>query len=154
MRHAVLSFLLLGCSSTPDSGTDAATDAPTTMDDAAMDKLLDRQSKVLVVPFSAGYWEIDVDDNVTATSYLTYQALVGENCDHQLVPNASGFVNANLAANPMLNIASHNPATTTLSMRIVGISQNLSNQDYTGLFTKMIVAVNKGAEPFYTNVGT
>jgi hypothetical protein len=115
---------------------------------------VDRQGKVLVVPFSAGYWELDCDDNVTATSYLTYQALVGENCDHRLAPNSIGFVDAQLAANPVLNIASHAPGTTTLSMRIVGISQNFSNQDYTGLYVKMVVAVNKGAEPFYTNVGT
>ena len=115
---------------------------------------VDRQSKVLVVPFSAGVWEIDVDDNTTATTYLGYQAFIGENCDHQLVPNASGFVNAQLAANPMLNIASHAAATTTLSMRIVGVSQNFANQDFSGLFVKMLVSINKGAEPFYTNVGT
>lgn len=115
---------------------------------------VDRQSKVMVVPFSAGVWEIDVDDNATATTYLAYQVLIGENCDHRLIPNASGFLDANLAANPLLNIASHNPATATLSMRIVGISQNLANQDYTGLFVKLLVSVNKGAEPYFTNVGT
>lgn len=114
---------------------------------------VDRQTKVMVVPFSQGYWELDVDDATTATSYLTYQALVGENCDHRLAPNSIGFLDANLMANPVLNIASHAAATTTLSMRIVGISQNFSNQDYTGLYVKMVVAVNKGGEPFYTNVG-
>lgn len=114
---------------------------------------VDFQSQVLVVRFSAGIWEIDVDDNVTATSYLAYQALIGENCDHQLVPNGQGFTNAQLAANPVLNIASHNPATTTLSMRITGISTNFANQDYSGTFVKLLVGVNKGQEPFYTNVG-
>lgn len=115
---------------------------------------VDRQSKVLVVPFSAGTWEIDVDDNVTATTYLGYQAFIGENCDHRLAPNTIGFLDAQLAANPVLNIASHAAATTTLSMRIVGVSQNLANQDFSGTFVKMLVAINKGAEPFYTNVGT
>lgn len=114
---------------------------------------VDRQSQVYVVPFSMGYWEIDADDNVTATSYLAYQAFIGENCDHQNYPNAQGFVNAQLAANPMLNIASHNPATTTLSMRIYAISPNFANQDYTGTNVKLVVGVNKGQEPFYTNVG-
>lgn len=115
---------------------------------------VDRQSKVLVVPFSAGIWEIDCDDAVTATTYLGYQALIGENCDHRLVPNASGYVNAQLAANPVLNIASHAAATTTLSMRIFGVSQNFSNQDFSGNYVKLFVQVNKGAESLYTNVGT
>jgi hypothetical protein len=115
---------------------------------------VDRQSKVLVVPCSAGVWEIDVDDNTTATTYLGYQALIGENADHQNYPNAQGHVNADLMVNPLLNIASHNPATTTLAWRIVGISQNLANQDFSGTFVKLLVSVNKGAEPFYTATGT
>ena len=115
---------------------------------------VDRQTKALVVPFSAGVWELDCDDNVTATTYLAYQVLIGENCDHRLSPNALGYVNAQLAANPVLNIASHNPATATLSMRIVGVSTNLANADFTGNYVKLMVSVNKGAEPFYTNVGT
>jgi hypothetical protein len=115
----------------------------------------ERQSQVLVVPFSMGYWEIDVDDNTTAAAgtYASYQAFVGENVDHRLIPNASGFVDAQLAANPLINIASHNPATTTLSMRIYDVSKNFSNADFTGLFVKLTVGVNKGQEPFYTNVG-
>ena len=114
---------------------------------------VDRQSKVLVVPFSAGIWEIDCDDNVTATAYLAYQALIGENCDHSLAPNTSGFTNAQVSANPVLNIASHAAATTTLSFRIWGVSQNFANQDFTGNYVKMLVQINKGAESLYTNVG-
>lgn len=114
---------------------------------------VDRQSKVLVVPFSAGIWEIDCDDAVTAATYLAYQALIGENCDHRLAPNTSGFVNAQLSANPVLNIASHAAATTTLSMRIFGISQTFANQDFSGNFVKLLVQINKGAESLYTNVG-
>lgn len=115
---------------------------------------VDRQSKVLVAPISSGYWEFDCDDAVTATSYLAYQALIGENCDHRLSPNALGFVNAQLAANPVLNIASHAAATTTLSLRIVGVSYTVANLDFTGNYVKIIAEANKGAEPFYTNVGT
>jgi len=114
---------------------------------------VDRISQVLVVPFSAGMWEIDVDDNTTATTQAGYQAFVGENCDHQLVPNAQGFVNAQLAANPVLNIASHAAATTTLSMRIRGISKNFANQDFSGKFVKLIVSVNKGQENYFTSAG-
>lgn len=115
---------------------------------------VDRQTRVMVVPMSAGIWELDCDDNTTATTFLAYQALIGENCDHRLTPNGAGYVTAQLFANPVLNIASHNPATTTLSMRIVGISQNFSNQDFSGNYVKMMVQVNKGAESLYTNVGT
>ena len=114
---------------------------------------IDRISQVLVVPFSAGMWEIDVDDNTTATTRAAYQALVGQNCDHQNYPNSQGFLNAQLACNPMLNIASHAAATATLSMRIRGISKNFANQDLTGKFVKLIVSVNKGQGNYFTNVG-
>lgn len=114
--------------------------------------VLDRQSKVLVAPFSEGIWEIDVDDNTTATTLLAYQALVGENCDHRLA--AAAATAPAFSANPVLNIASHNPATATLSMRIFGVSQTFENQDFSGAWVKLLVTVNKGAEAFYTNVGT
>jgi hypothetical protein len=114
---------------------------------------VDRQSKVLVVPCSAGVWEIDVDDNTTATTYLGYQAFIGENAEHQCYPNSQGHVDADLMVNPLLNIASH-ATTSTLAWRIVGISQSLSNQDYSGKYVKLLVSVNKGAEPFYTATGT
>ena len=111
---------------------------------------VDRQTKVLVVPVSAGYWEADCDGlgSATASTYLGYQALIGENVDHQNVG-----VTASLQLNPKINIASHAAATTTLSWRIFGISQNFSNQDFAGANVKLIVVPNKGQEPFYTNVG-
>ena len=113
---------------------------------------IDRQSKVLVTPFSEGIWEIDVNDIVTATTLPAYQALVGENCEHQLAAAAATAVP--FSANPVLAIATHNPATAALSMRIFGVSQTFENQDYAGAWVKMLVTVNKGAEAFYTNVGT
>lgn len=113
---------------------------------------IDRQSKVLVVPASGGFWEVDCDDIVTATTYLAYQALIGENVDHQLVPAAATAVT--LSANPVLDISGHNPATAGLSFRIVGVSQTVENQDFAGQWVKLIVSVNDGAEPFFTNVGT
>jgi len=113
---------------------------------------IDRQSRVLVTPFSEGIWEIDCDDILTATTLLTYQALVGENCDHQLAAAVAGA--PPFSANPVLDISTHNPATATLSMRIFGVSQTGENQDFAGQWVKMLVTVNKGAEAFYTNVGT
>lgn len=113
---------------------------------------LDRQSWVLVAPISQGFWEIDCDDIVTATTQLGYQAFVGENCDHQLA--AAVATAPLLTANPVLDISSHNPATAGLSFRIVGVSQNAANQDFAGQWVKMVVSINDGAEPFFTNVGT
>lgn len=111
---------------------------------------VDRQSKLLVVPASAGYWEADCDGvgGATASTYLAYQAFIGENVDHQNVGVA-----ATLQLNPKLNIASHAAPGSALAWRIAGVSQNFSNQDYTGANVKLIVAVNKGQEPFYTNAG-
>jgi hypothetical protein len=112
---------------------------------------VDRQTKLLVVPASAGFWEADCDGvgSAAASTYLGYQAFINENVDHQNVG-----VSASLQLNPKINIASHAAATATLSWRIAGISQNVSNQDYTGANVKLVVSINKGQEPFFTNVGT
>jgi hypothetical protein len=113
---------------------------------------IDRQSKVLVVPASGAFWEMDVNDNTTATTYLAYQAFIGENVDHQLA--AAVATAPLLTANPVLAISTHNPATAGLTFRVVGVSQNAANQDFSGQWVKMVVSINDGAEPFFTNVGT
>lgn len=111
---------------------------------------VERQSKVLVVPASAGYWEADCDGvgGAVASTLLGYQAFVGENIDHQNVANAT-----TLQLNPKLNIASHAAPFTAGAWRIMQVSQNFSNQDFSGANVKLIVGVNKGQEPFYTNSG-
>ena len=109
---------------------------------------IERISQVFVVPAATGgFWEIDVDDNTTATTLLTYQALVGENADHRNTPN-----DTLLQANPLLNIASHG-TSAALSCRIEGISTNFANQDYSGTFVKMLIRFNKGQEPEYLLTG-
>lgn len=112
---------------------------------------VDRQSKVLVVPASFGFWEADCDGvgGATASTYLGYQAFIGENVDHQNVANAT-----TLQLNPKINIASHAAPFTAGSWRIMGVSQNFSNQDYSGANVKLVVGINKGQEPFYTNSGS
>lgn len=111
---------------------------------------VDRQSKVLVVPASAGYWEADLDGaaGAIATTLFGYQAFIGENIDHQNTGNA-----ATLALTPKLNAASHAAPFTAGAWRIQGVSQNFSNQDFSGANVKLVVTVNKGQEPFYTNSG-
>lgn len=111
---------------------------------------VDRQSKVLVVPASFGFWEADIDGvgGAAASTYFGYQAFIGENVDHQNVA-----ITASLQLNPRLNIASHAAPGAALSWRIMGISQNFANQDYSGANVKLIVGINKGQEPYYTSSG-
>lgn len=106
---------------------------------------LERQSKLLVIPAEAGIWEIDVDDNVTATTEAAYQAFVNENCDHTLAGAVAPFVN------PMLDIAQH--VTTTAQWRIVGVSPSADNRDFSGAYVKLLVRVNEGASPTFTASG-
>lgn len=109
---------------------------------------IDRQSRVLVVPVSQGFWEADCDDNVSATTFQAYQAFVGENVDVKQTVQPTL-----LQANPMIDISTH-AVTSTLQWRIAGISQNLSNQDFSGQYVKLVININKGAETFFTATGT
>ena len=98
--------------------------------------LLERQSKVLVVPVDAGIWEIDAGDNTTSTTESGYQAFIGENADHNLY-GASG----DLRSKPRLKISTH-ATTSTLVWNIVGISKTAHNQDFTGQYVKLLVRAN------------
>lgn len=112
--------------------------------------LLERKSAALVVPATAGYWEIDVDDNVTATTELAYGAFAGENCDHVIVADLTNP--SQPKANPQLDIAGH--TTATMQWRIEQISSTLSNQDFAGTRVKLVVRVNESQEtPLMSPVG-
>lgn len=102
--------------------------------------LLERQSRILVVPASAGVWEIDVNNNTSYTTEAAYQAAIGENANHVCVG-----VQANSEADPRLDATSVN-TTNTLTWRIVGISNNESNQDFTGENVKLYVRINVSQE--------
>ncbi len=108
---------------------------------------LDRQSLVQVVPMDAGIWEMDCDDNVTATTLAAYQALVNENVD---------FINTEDAAlakaQPRLDISGH--GTPTAQLRITNVSPTLNNQDFSDTFVKLWVRVNESQETAYTTVGS
>jgi hypothetical protein len=108
---------------------------------------LARQSKVLVVPANLGYWEVDADDAVTATTEAAYQAFIGENADHAFTANAT-----TLKVHPRLDISDHK--TATAQWRIVGISGDVSNKDFSGNYVKLVVTVNETTEgPLYTSTG-
>lgn len=99
--------------------------------------LYERQTRVLVVPAGWGIWEADVD--VSAAAYDTraeYQAFVGENVDHINVANATTD-----KANPRIDISTH-ATTESLVWNIVGISPTHENQDFSGEYVKLLLAIN------------
>lgn len=108
---------------------------------------LSRQSFLLVVPSHLGYWEVDCDDNTTATTLAAYQALVGDNADHAHSPNAT-----TLRVHPRLDISDHK--TGAAQWRIVNISGDVANKDFSGNYVKLIVAANETQwGPAYTSTG-
>lgn len=108
---------------------------------------LERQSKILIVPADAGYWEIDCDDKVTATTLAAYQAFQGENCDHTL----TGATNAGFA-HPRLDISDH--GTATKQWRISAVSPIVENDDFAGLYVKLIVRINEAQQPGFVATGS
>ena len=101
--------------------------------------LISRQSRVMVIPVEQYVWEIDVDENTTATTYAAYQAFIGENADHTCVADVTNA--SRPKANPRLDISGHN-TTNSLGWRIVGISDSLENADFTGTNVKLHVVCN------------
>lgn len=99
-----------------------------------------RRSMVGVVPASAGYWEIDVDDATTATTYAAYIALLGSNCDHAVPGNTS-----ETSADPKLDIST-TATTQDNTWRLVDISSTMANKDFSGANVKVIVAINDSQE--------
>ena len=97
---------------------------------------LERASYVYVVPIEQAYWEIDCDDNTTATTEAAYNAFVGENVS-MILTGASGA----LRVFPKADISSH-ATTNSLKLRITEISQTKDNQDFSGNNVKIVVEVN------------
>lgn len=108
---------------------------------------LSRQSKLLVVPVTAGAWEIDVDDSTTATDLSSYQAFIGENVDH-ILTGASG----DSRAKPQLDISTH-ATTATLHWRLIAVSKTVNNEDFSGANVKLIVRPNVAQDPAYNATG-
>lgn len=107
----------------------------------------ENRSKVLVVPFGRNLWEIDCDDATTATTAAAYRLLIGENANLGYSRDATDADRPK--ANPLLDISTH--VSTTADFRIINISQTALNQDFSGNFVKVIVAVNESGEaPFVT----
>ena len=109
------------------------------------------RSSLIVIPFGRDIWEVDVDDNVTATTLAAYRALVGLNCDMRyrldLVSNAD-----KPRADPVLDISTA-ATTQALDFRIVGVSKTQENQDFSGANVKLLVQLNVGSEPMLGTAG-
>ena len=95
-----------------------------------------RKPVVYVIPVNACLWEIDVDENTTATTIGGYRAFIGENVTHTCVG-----VSATKKADPRLDISTH-AVTESLVWRIEGISPSAHNADFTGTNVKLLVAAN------------
>ncbi len=94
-----------------------------------------RQSKIGYLPVAEYYWEIDCDDAVTATTYAAYLALIGTACDHVLTTGSEP------KSNVMLDIST--TSTSDGQWKIVGISDTVMNQDFSGNYVKLIVEINE-----------
>jgi hypothetical protein len=106
----------------------------------------ERRSQVLVVPASAGVWEIDCDD--TAAAYDTkgeYEAFVGENVTHTVPGGTASGVAPTDSADPYIDISTH-ATTNTLTWRIEGVSPTAENQDFATTYVKMLVSINLSQE--------
>jgi len=106
---------------------------------------LDNQSIVFVVPAANQVFEIDCDDNVTATTEAAYIALIEENADITI-----NQVSGSTTAKPLLDISDHK--TATAGCRIVDLGKQ-GNFDYSGTRVKLLVTVNEVQQAPYVTAG-
>jgi hypothetical protein len=109
----------------------------------AYGSLMERASYVEVIPAANNVFEIDVDDATTATTETGYLAFIGENVDHRFTTGSEPKTNC------LIDISTHVAATA--QWRIVDISRNVSNQDFSGAYVKLYVTCNETQQaPFVT----
>jgi len=119
--------------------------------DIAWGTNLARQSKLVIQPFLPGHvFEVDADDNSTATTEAAYQALIGENVS--MINTAAANASPPFAA-PKIDISTH-ATTATLCFTIVGISPTLDNVDFSGANVKLLVEANIAQTGAYGLIGT
>jgi hypothetical protein len=101
-------------------------------------------SKLIVAPFGSNIWELDCDDNTTATTLAAYRALVGENVDVVFSRDTSNPDKPK--CNPVIDISTH-ATTAALLFRIVGVSKTRENADFSGANVKLLLQLNQGLDP-------
>lgn len=101
-------------------------------------------SRIIIAPFSDHIWEIDVDDNVTATTLAAYRLLMGLNANFGYVPDTSNADRPK--AGPTLDISTA-AITAALHFRLHDVSKTRENVDFSGANVKLLVQLNQGADP-------
>src|SRR4030095_15322725 len=89
---------------------------------------VDRTS-LIVLPFNDNIWEIDVDDNVTATTLAAYRALVGLNADMVYTLDSSNADKPR--ANPQLDISTA-AVPAGLHLPILGVRPRGAETHFSG----------------------
>jgi hypothetical protein len=90
--------------------------------------VLDRETRILILPVADIWWSVHVDDKTTATTYAAYIALLGEECDH--FSTVSGG-----RANPKIDISGH--GTGTAGWQLIDVQDR--NQDFSGSNVRVVV---------------
>jgi len=93
------------------------------------------RSRLMYVPFAGQVFEIDCDDNTTATTEAAYGAFYQENADITINQDATSKT-----ARPRLDISTHN-TTNTLVCRIMRLAPRV-DQDFSGNYVKMWIEGN------------
>ncbi len=106
----------------------------------------ERVSVVHVVPVAGHVFEIDCDDNTTATTEATYRSYIGENADITI-----NQVSGSTLASPLLDISTH-ATTNTLVWRIVDLALG-GNLDFAGTRVKLLVTCNLVQQAPWTILG-
>lgn len=100
---------------------------------------------VHVLPVAGLNFEVDADDNTTATTEAAYVAFIGENCDHTI-----NQVSGSTLAEPKLDISDHQ--TTTAQWRIVDVTRE-PGIDFSGTNVRLIVTCNEVQQAPYVTAG-
>lgn len=107
--------------------------------------LSERRTRVLVTLAKGQVFECDADEAWTTPTEAGYFAIINLNVEH-ICTRALRYGSAGYAAFPRLNIDGA-ASTANLGWRIIGISKNMANKDFTGLYVKLLVMVNDSQEP-------
>jgi hypothetical protein len=118
-----------------DSTIAALRGGPTLPASTSYDTNASRVSLARVIPARDQLFEINVDDNTTATTYLGYVAFLSENAEW-----AAGTASDELAG-CVLDISTH-AVTDTLSVRIEDIPDR-NMQDFSAADVRLVVSFNE-----------
>lgn len=114
--------------------------------------ILERQSKLDIIPFVPGYlFEIDFDAAATTNTLAGYQALISSNAHFAVSCDAAtGKANYRLDTS---DLEAQESSEASAHFRFMGVSPTVDNQDFTGNYVKALVAVNESVMPHIFTTG-